>query len=509
MATISSGSVTFTINAGEQYRVIATGEAYVDIGGGSTQSYLLINGSRERLLGGFIVATPVTIRVVSGSVDYINVSGTGDSVSLSLAQSSRTDITGVVASTESGDFVGINGKKLTLKNLGLDKNPISLLKPAGSFESNAGVLNFTLSGTYLSPVPFSAARLHFYNIGGSQIINCTAGIAASRNMNSNIFAATETPVQVTVGGSSTFTKPAALSNPASANTIWSKVVSDWIPCVSVPRDDGGLGYLLVVRTFDPSTGNSISNRCPGLGSNAISVNSYAIAAVAASGDFTFSNFNGMTGSINGLGPVVGIELLTSEGSLSIAAFGDSTINGTDSYFSGASGLTLAGVSSLSVDRTPLTWWNQGEASMNSDSYLTLFLDFYKNNYMPNLVAMCPWSPNDSDRYTQSGITRCTNIAIRFLNEARLRGSNPILVTPCPVNGITESQEGFRRQMVSIIKNLAINFNCELVDRDALYTNYSSASGGFLPGLNFNTVHPSPAGYQAESALWEKVISEYV
>lgn len=70
MATISSGSVTVTIQPGEQYRVIASGEAYVDIGGGSTQSYRLINGSSEKLLGGFIVATPVTIRVISGSVEY-------------------------------------------------------------------------------------------------------------------------------------------------------------------------------------------------------------------------------------------------------------------------------------------------------------------------------------------------------------------------------------------------------------------------------------------------------
>lgn len=70
MATISNGSVTVTIQPGEQYRVIASGEAYVDIGGGSTQSYRLINGSSERLLGGFIVATPVTVRVVSGSVEY-------------------------------------------------------------------------------------------------------------------------------------------------------------------------------------------------------------------------------------------------------------------------------------------------------------------------------------------------------------------------------------------------------------------------------------------------------
>lgn len=70
MATISSGNITFTIGIGEQWRFVASGEAYVDIGGGSTESYRLIGATNDRLLGGFIVDTPVTIRVITGRVDY-------------------------------------------------------------------------------------------------------------------------------------------------------------------------------------------------------------------------------------------------------------------------------------------------------------------------------------------------------------------------------------------------------------------------------------------------------
>lgn len=70
MATISNGSVTITLAAGETYRFKASGEAYVEIGGGSSESYRLIGASNEKVLGNFAQSTPVTIRVVSGSVDY-------------------------------------------------------------------------------------------------------------------------------------------------------------------------------------------------------------------------------------------------------------------------------------------------------------------------------------------------------------------------------------------------------------------------------------------------------
>lgn len=87
MATITSGSVTIAIQPGQQYKFIASGEAYVDIGGGSTESYRLIGPSNEKLLGGFIVATPVTIRVIAGNVDY-NLMGTAklENVSRTLRQ---------------------------------------------------------------------------------------------------------------------------------------------------------------------------------------------------------------------------------------------------------------------------------------------------------------------------------------------------------------------------------------------------------------------------------------
>lgn len=390
----------------------------------------------------------------------------------------------------------------------LSKNPVAIMKPAGSFESNAGVLNYTLSVTYLSPVPFYGVRVRLFNLAASAIVNCAAGVAASKNMTGGIFAATEAPMQVTVAGAPAFTKPAAISSAETANAIWSETVSDWIPCISVPRDDGGVGYLLVVRTFDPSAGNTMSNRCGGLGATAADVNAYAIGAVAGTTDKTFANWATFSSSVPNLGPAIGLELLAATDSLSVASFGDSTIAGTDSYFSGASGLTLSGVANAGNSR-PVTWWNQGEASMNSASFMTLAEKFFTNGHRPNVVAVCPWSPNDTDKYTQAGINRCIGNAIRFLHEARKIGANAVLVTPCPVGGISATDEGFRRQIVLAIKAIATSFGCGLVDRDAIYTDYSSSSGGWLAGMNFNTVHPSPAAYLAESALWTAALNDYI
>lgn len=437
-------------------------------------------------------ANAITKTVIGGQDVYKDQDGTV----LNLVQSQVNPVTG-------GITLSAGGLPIEIKTELFPENPITLAKPAGSYEHAASSLGLTLAGTYLIPVPFYGVRLHFYNLGASDIIGCTAGIAASKNMVGGRYVATEAPVQVTKGGGATFTKVAALAAAETANAIWSDTVSDVIPCVSVPRDDGGVGYLLMIRTHDPASGNTVSNRLAGTGNDAAAVNAYGFAATGCAGDKTFASWGTMVATY-AIGPTIGIEILTSKASLSIAAFGDSTFGGSDSYVSGASGLTLAAIGKVTADR-PVAWWNQGEAGMTSDAYMTLAEKFFASGHRPNVVAICPWSPNDADKYTQAGVTRAATIASRFLHEARKINAEVIFATPTPVGGITETQEGFRRQVVALVKDFATKFGCNVVDRDALYTDYSTAAGGWLPGMNFSTVHPTPAGYTAESALWTAVL----
>jgi hypothetical protein len=383
--------------------------------------------------------------------------------------------------------------------------PIALLKPMGSFESQTtSILNYTLSTTVVIPVPFHAVRLKFYNLTVTQTVNNTAGIAPSANMTGGVHVATGTPVQVTVATATSWTEAAAVSGGGTVDAVPSETVSDWIACASVPRDDGGAGYLLVVRHFTPTAGNTTSNRASGLGETAADVNAYGCAARAGTTDGTFTNWATFSPSVNNLGSCFSLEVMTSAGARVVAQFGDSTFAGQDSYRANAGGLTLAAMSVLTTG-TPLSWWNDGEASQTSNAYSARALTFLAANPVLDHFAYSPWSSNDTDKYTQAGVDRMTRQTLFVLQECRRLGITPVLATPCPVGGISAANEAFRRQMVAVTKSLAASFGARVVDRDALYTDYSTTSGGWLAGMNFNTVHPSPAGYLAESALWRAAL----
>jgi len=391
----------------------------------------------------------------------------------------------------------------------VSKNPVCFFKPFGSYESSAGVLNYTMNVAMIVPVDFIGLRIRFYNVTTAAIINCTAGVAASKNVTGGIYAATETPVQVTVGGATTFTRPVAVSGGGTANAVASEVISDWITCSSVPRDDGGLGRILIVRTYDPSAGNTTCNRSGGNGVSAADLNAYGLAASYGSSDRTFTTWASYSQAGASLAPAISVELLSLSGVFSVAAFGDSTMAGQGSAVWNASGLVLSAMGSLS-DQLPVAAWNCGESSMTSATYTTMAETAISSGAtLPNAAAICPWSPNDTDKYTQAGVNRTIGNAIRFMHACRTKEIAPILVTPCPRDSITAGEEGFRRQVVNAVKALASAFGAGIIDRDALYTNYSAAEGGFLPGLSSDGTHPSSTGYAAESQLWDNAISALI
>ena len=386
-------------------------------------------------------------------------------------------------------------------------NPIAPLKTLCSYEHNAGILNYTISMTYLVPRPFYGFRVRFFNLNSTPIVNAVAGAAVSRNMAGGIHVATETPVQITVGGSATFTKPAAISGGGTSSAIWSEVISDWIRLPSVPRDDGGSGHLLVVRVQDPTAGNTSSNRCGGMGSTASDVNMYGVGSVVSGNDKTFTNWGTFAIALSGLGGAIALDFLCAEQCLTVATFGDSTIAGQNNTVFNGSGALLAAMDSLTTDR-PVFLWNQGESSMTSVTSLTLAETFFSGTATVNMAAMCPYSSNDTDKYTQAGVDRCLGDALIFLNLCRTSGTIPVLVTPVPYSGLTISQEGFRRAVCAGIRSIATAHNVAIVDRDLLYTDYSTTSGGWLPALLGDGTHPGAVGYSQEKSLWAAVFASF-
>ena len=406
------------------------------------------------------------------------------------------------------NVIGANGN---LYPSPMSNNPIGALKVHGSFEDATGVLGYTLHTVLVSPVPFYGLRIKMFNMTTVACVNVVAGVASCADISASILGNSSAPLQVTVGGATSWTLPAASANGNTVNAVWSETFSDWMPCVSIPRTDGGPGYLICIRLQTPSAGNTNANRCGGMASLAADVNNFGAGGTCASGDFTFANWGSMTASVNGLGCPVGVELLTAQASQTVAIFGDSTFCGADGTFSNGGAAVQAYMSMLKTSNFAGPWmlWNQGEASMNSQTYLQLCKNFCQYDVKPNVMVYCGFSPNDVDRFTVSGTNRQIAGIMQFLHEARKKGSQPILVTPCPVGGgaagqnLTTAQEAFRVQVVNATKSIGTAFGIDVIDRDALYTNYSSGGiGGFIQspvvlGGNISYVHPSVAGYAQE------------
>lgn len=392
------------------------------------------------------------------------------------------------------------------------RNPVALLKPAGSFESNAGVLNVTLATTLVSPVPFYGFRVRAFGLGATAQINCQIACAVSANMTGGQAIATGSPLQVLFGGASTFTRAAAPLLGDSANTIWSEIVSDWVASPSIVRDDAGPGYLLMLRSYTPSVGNTIGNRCGGQAASATDINAYGCGGAFGSGNTaTVAAWATYSQSGTGLADTVAVELLTKTGVLTLATFGDSTIGGTGGAIASYSGAQNAWRGMFSAAR-PLAHWNNGEASMRSDYYVQLAQAFFTAGHKTNIAAYCGFSPNDTDKYTRAGTDRQIAGIMIFLHECRKSGALPVLVTPCPVGGLTAPQEAFRREVVQATKAIADTFRAEVVDRDAIYTNYALDTGGWIVGMTSeaagSALHPNATGYAAEGVLWRAVLDKF-
>jgi len=411
-------------------------------------------------------------------------------------------------------LVPVDGTTNKLNIVGMPENSLTgmlypattLVKPHANFETAAGTLGFTLSTTILCPVPFYAVRLRMFNPNASATVGVLAAVAASANMTGGVQAPTGTPVNIAVNGSTSITKPAALSAGSTVDAIFSEVVTDWAMCTSIPRSDGGNGYLLMVREYQPSAGNTEASRSTGLGSTTADVNLYGCSCVAHNGD-KVTSWSGWSTAVAAIGSAFGVELLTSTGVVSVAAFGDSTVVGVGGAKGNAGGMALTGVARINSG-SPIGYWNNGEGASVTQTYFKLFQNVIASSLLPRIAVYCPFSPNDTDKYTRAGTDRQIATMLMFIKECRNKNITPFLLTPCPENGITAPQETFRREVVNTTKSIAASLNVTVIDRDSVYTNYTVDTGGFIAGTNADTKHPNPAGYALETALWLEALKYY-
>lgn len=207
-------------------------------------------------------------------------------------------------------------------------------------------------------------------------------------------------------------------------------------------------------------------------------------------------------SVVGLGAPVAVEFFTgvsTKDSNILMVCGDSITQGLDGS------RTHYGAAHITAKALGLTLFNAGLAGKTRDVYLG-----YGQGQMPSVkprVAFyAPWSPNDADAFTAGTEESVIKNAAQWIATCYANGAKPILATPTPKGSLTAGQETARRVIVQKVKDFCASVNVPYIDRDAIYTNYASSTGGFKTGLSADALHPNLAGYTLEAELWKPIVA---
>lgn len=372
----------------------------------------------------------------------------------------------------------------------------------GQLQNSAGLLGITNRVVYEVPNDWIALRVHVENMASTAQINRIASVGVGADA-SVLAGASATFSSLLFSGSATHSTTACTSGAGTDQAIPTDLVSDWLALPSIARTDGGTGRLLCYQEYLPSAGNTTGNRAD-IASTSLALSVTRAKAYYKSGDCVTTPANFTSATEWTMVPAVWFEFLTNAGQVVVLGVGDSTMQGAD----GGPPPNVGGALRALFEASPTTIaiCNEGWSSQSSAAYYTngvAKLSAIKGT----MAAYCPWSPNDSDKYTAAGITRMQQAALQFITACQTAGVVPALMTPCPANGLNSTQEGFRRQIVAWVKLVCASNVAILIDRDAVYTDYTVDTGGFKTGLNATSLHPNATGYALEATTaWAPAVA---
>ena len=395
------------------------------------------------------------------------------------------------------------------------------VKIGGGMGDNAAFKDRTRQANLLLKAMPKRVRIHLLN---SNTTTGISGVAASIAPTANLSAA-----PLPSGGIGAFvpfvfsstSAPAAVGS--ADNATPSTLKSNWLDVSALMRDDGGSGYIFMVRCYQDAA-SSGTQMTIGNTTQMTDFTQYQVTChyASANGNFTTS---ATTMTTNANCQPFFLEVEYEVPVASVAIVGDSIMAGanagpaaTGSAASGAAFKAIKRISDSTGKRVSLfnSAWSGASTTGGSGStipspvrgYYGQFLAYLSSGARPTIAAFCPWSVNNTLAYDAGQVTAVTSISNQFVSLCREYGIIPLLVTPAPRNGITVAEEGVRRQCVQAVKAAASSLGVSVIDRDSVYTNYSSASGGYtLPEWSTDNIHPTDSGHLVESYEWESKLLE--
>lgn len=296
---------------------------------------------------------------------------------------------------------------------------------------------------------------------------------------------------VTWSGASTVTLPAA-SGAYGGQTV---TISDFIPCGSVPRSDGGTRPILLYRVYLPGTANYTVTSGATSYSNLRIAGTYnrnrLIDASISGGDGVGSPATTMGAGVSD-NPLVSPIFRFRDNVVSVYGVGDSITAGQGSTTSVGGWLKRA-CYDLSTMARPVVPCNLGHNSQPTSTYLAVARVVFPLA-KPSVAFYFPYSPN-SAVYSERAVRDNMAQAAEFVTLCNDYNVVPILCTPVPNNNLNAADDAFRKEYCTLLRAMASDKNILMCDFD-LYTSDGATPARFISGYNADALHPNNTGYEA-------------
>lgn len=491
-------ATSIALNASKSVSIPAGSMLYVTGQGIVTyDNTFVIRGPRaiqgQTTIGPFDRVVTVSLNATNTALSYYSTQG---------PINSRGNLV-ITGGPDSGSLV--TDSLQVLANSGVAPVRRSILETrAKSGNATAGaVTNYTHHHTIALRGKFTRMRFALYGLETTTTAMAGAKVAAFSSANNDpaIWNAA-TWSTVTFGGSATWNNPARIAANRPA-VIW----SDWIDVPAVDRTDGGVGFLIGIRTLDGAQPYSYVSHEPRAADANIR---YEVGALGVSTDMVWRVYrqtgdNGLT-TISAFtnsafdvdtSMVAAVQTMTADGVLTVGAFGDSIANGQRIDVRQNRSWSLQAVKELTAE----TGLNVQNCNLGRPGRVQAdFLDTAVR-LLPELklhAASFPvYSPNDP-LATQAQVETYWSNTMQFVDACNSAGTVPIVVTAIPVESANAASNALRQQLNNRARAQAAARTFRLIDADA-YLGVDNADGtsSFISGYaSAQPPHPSDTGYAA-------------
>lgn len=347
----------------------------------------------------------------------------------------------------------------------------------------------------MAPFAFTGVRLVYSNpsTAGSVTINRSAvGATGAAGVNGNTV--TWAASDVLFGGLGSVTIPAATAN--GGRVIPSYVISDALAISSVARSDAGTLPILRIRTHWPDSSVIDSANVSVL--NVVAGNPGFIWASATTSALSsaLKTYSGVVVEAGQLNTPVGVIFEYADGVFDLAAFGDSTMQGTTTT-SNNSGYPMYAMYSALNGGKRLSTLRQSVSGMRHETSTLLATQFIAE-YQPKFCLIHSWSTNDVGSNSQAGFDAAWARVEAFIIAAQAEGVIPVIATPAPQTTISATLIQGQIDRVLALTGNVVKFDLNAVLRDTTVNSFNPAY--FTDGTHYNDAGHIAAGAALVTAL---------